>query len=69
MKTVLMIIAIVFLLMAGLATPIAIGLGIYDWAISDMEFKLALWEGFKSWVIMIALGLGVGFPCYIASQR
>jgi len=33
-----------------------------------MQFKYALWEGFKSWVIMIAAGLFVGLPCYAASK-
>ena len=63
MKTVTLILACVFLMMAVLATPIAIGLGLYDWAGNDMEFKYALWEGFKSWAIMIGLGLFVGLPC------
>ena len=68
MKVFLLIIGSMFLLMAALATPVAIGLGLYDWVANDMEFKYALWEGFKSWAIMVGLGLVVGFPCYVASK-
>ena len=68
MKTVLMIVACVFMLMATLATPIAIGLGLYDWVANDMEFKYALWEGFKSWAIMLGGGLIVGLPCYLIAK-
>lgn len=68
MKTLTMILAAVFLTMAALATPIAIGLGLYDWVGNDLPFKYALWEGFKSWAIMIGLGLFIGFPCYVASN-
>ena len=68
MKTFTLILASIFLIMAALATPIAIGLGLYDWVANDMVFKYALWEGFKSWAIMIGLGLFVGLPCYVASK-
>lgn len=68
MKTALTIIAFIFIAMAALATPLAIGLGLYDWVGNDMQFKYALWEGFKSWFIMISLGLVVGLPCYVASK-
>ena len=63
-----MALAAIFLTMAALATPIAIGLGLYDWVVTDMEFKYALWEGFKSWFIMIGLGLFVGLPCYAVAK-
>ena len=64
MKTALLILGFIFLAMAGLATPIAVGLGLYDWVGNNMEFKYALWEAFKSWAIMIGLGLFIGLPCY-----
>jgi hypothetical protein len=65
---ILLVVAIVFIGMAALATPIAIGLGLYDWVGNDMEFKYALWEGFKSWAIMFVAGLAVGMPCYVAGK-
>ena len=68
MKTLTLVLGCIFLIMAALATPIAIGLGLHDWVANDMQFKYALWEGFKSWVIMIAAGLFVGLPCYAASK-
>ena len=68
MKTLISVLACIFLAMAALATPIAIGLGLYDWVVNDMEFKYALWEGFKLWLIMIGMGLFVGAPCYVASK-
>jgi hypothetical protein len=68
MKTLTLVLACIFLVIAALATPIAIGLGLYDWVANDMEFKYALWEGFKSWAVMIGLGLCVGLPCYVVSE-
>ena len=68
MKALLMILAFLFIGMAALATPIAIGLGLYDWVGNNMEFKFALWEGFKAWAIMVVAGLVVGLPSYAAAQ-
>ena len=68
MKTLTLVLACIFLVIAALATPIAIGLGLYDWVVNDMEFKYALWEGFKSWTIIIGSGLFVGLPCYAVSE-
>ena len=69
MKTLFSIVALIFIAMAALATPVAIGFGIYDWVIVDMEFKFALWYGFKMWISMIAAGLVVGVPSYIYSNN
>ena len=68
MKLALVIVGFLFLCMAALATPIAIGLGLYDWVANDMQFKYALWEGFKSWVIILCAGLIVGVPCSLAGK-
>ena len=68
MKLLILLIGFLFLLMAALATPIAIGLGLYDWVGNDMEFKFALWEAFKSWALMIIVGLVVGLPCYVYAK-
>ena len=69
MKTLLLFVGFALLVMAALSTPVAIGLGLYDWVVNDMEFKIALWEGFKSWVLIMGVGLVGGVPCYIISQR
>lgn len=68
MKLLIQIIAVVFLLMAALATPVAIGVGLYDWVVNDVEFKIALWEGFKMWATMIVAGLLVGLPLHISAN-
>tara|TARA_R110000751_G_C13668621_1_gene469999 strand:- start:458 stop:664 length:207 start_codon:yes stop_codon:yes gene_type:complete len=68
MKTLIFFIGVLFLIMAALATPIAIGLGLYDWVGNDVEFKFALWFGFKSWILMLSLGLIVGFPCFVCGK-
>ena len=68
MKTILLFAGYALIIIAALATPIAIGLGLYERVVNDMEFKFALLEGFKLWVIMIGLGLGFGIPCCFASQ-
>ena len=66
MKTTLLVIGIIFMLMAVLATPIAIGLGLYDWVAGGLEFKYAVWEAFKSWALMLVVGMPVGYTCYFA---
>jgi hypothetical protein len=68
MKDLMFWVGILFLIMAALATPIAIGIGLYDWVGNDAEFKFALWFGFKAWISMLALGLIVGFPCFIMGK-
>lgn len=68
MKTTYLIIAAVFMALAALATPIAIGCGLYDWVANDNEFKYALWYGFKMWVGMLAVGLGIGLPFYVMGK-
>jgi len=64
MKCFIKVIGFAFLFMAGSAPVIAVGFGLYDW-VNDMEFKLAVWGAFKLWLIMLAVGLAVGFPCAI----
>ena len=68
MKTIILLIGVLFLAIAGLSTPVAIGLGLYDWVISDAEFKFALWFGFKVWIFMLASGVIVGVPCFLGGQ-
>lgn len=68
MKTLLFTVGFIFLAIAALSTPIGIGLGIYDWVANDVEFKYALWFGFKSWISMLVAGLAVGFPCFMLGK-
>jgi hypothetical protein len=65
MKAFIGILGFLFLCLAACATPVAIGLGLYDWVITDHEFKFALWYGFKAWLWMLGTGLIVGYPCFI----
>ena len=65
MKVLILIVGVVFLIVAALATPVAAGLGIYDWVIAGSEFKFALWFACKVWLAMITTGVVVGLPCYL----
>lgn len=69
MKTFLQLASFAFLGMAALATPIAIGIGIYEWAVVDALFKEALWIGFKNWIIMLVVGIGIGVPMFLYSYK
>jgi hypothetical protein len=68
MKSLLIFLGVVFLIIAAMAAPIAIGIGLYDWVGNDVEFKFALWFGFKVWVGILVVGLCVGIPCFAAGQ-
>jgi hypothetical protein len=68
-STILFIVSLICVILAALSTPIAIGTGIYKWALSDIEFKYALWEAFKMWLTMIGLGVFIGLPCYWAGNK
>jgi|1_EtaG_2_1085319.scaffolds.fasta_scaffold204671_2 hypothetical protein len=65
MKVFIGFVGVLFLCLAAIATPVAIGLGLYDWVVADHQFKLALWYGFKVWVCMVGAGLVVGYPCFV----
>lgn len=65
MKAFIGVLGFLLLVVAALATPVAIAIGLYDWVIAEQEFKFALWYGFKAWLWMIGLGLGLGYPCFI----
>jgi len=67
MKTVMYFAGILLLLCAALATPVAIGYGIYSWAIADIEFKFALWSGFKMWLLMLC-GI-IGYPIFVVANK
>lgn len=68
MRTLLVFVSVILLGMAALATPIAIGVGIYDWVFVDYEFKHALWNGFSLWAKMVVIGLIVGYPMFVVAQ-
>ena len=38
-----------------LAAPAGITYGVYQWAVADVEFKMALWMGVKTWLIGTSL--------------
>ncbi len=69
LKNIKLILATIFLIIAALATPIAIGCGLYDWVGNNVEFKHALWYGFKMWVSMLFVGLVVGYPLLISAGK
>lgn len=53
MKAIFMILGVVCFILAAAATPIGIGYGVYQWAVEDIEFKIALWAGVKTWITML----------------
>jgi len=67
MKTAMSVIGMILILIAGLATPVAVVHGVYEWVGNDVEFKFALWEGVKLWLIMLS-GLIIGYPMFLISQ-
>jgi len=54
MKMFSAILGFIFIIIAALATPVAIVYGIYLWAVADVLFKIALWGGAVVWMKMIA---------------
>lgn len=69
MRSILLTISTLLLVEAILATPIAVIMGIYDWAVLDMEFKVALWGAIKLWIGLLCVGLGVGFSMYMYAKH
>ena len=67
MKTAMSVIGIILIFIAALAAPVAVVHGVYEWVGNDIEFKYALWEGVKLWLIMLS-GLIVGYPMFLISQ-
>lgn len=68
MKTVLLIIGVIFLAIAALGIPTGIGVAIYNFAFADVGIAIALWEGFKTWAIMLGCGLVIGYPLFFIGQ-
>tara|TARA_R110000822_G_scaffold23066_4_gene71604 strand:+ start:3972 stop:4181 length:210 start_codon:yes stop_codon:yes gene_type:complete len=66
MKTVFYITGIILILCAALATPAGIVHGVYEWVGNDLEFKYALWEGVKLWLIMLSAAI-VAYPLFVIS--
>lgn len=54
-KGLFLIVSIVCFFVAAMATPGAIGYAVYEWAIADIELKLALWEGVKYWIMAFSM--------------
>jgi len=64
MKLLCLVIRAIGCIVAVLATPIAIGFGLYEWVGNDVEFKFALWYGFKIWLTLLIGGAVAGFIFY-----
>ena len=67
MKTTIYIIGMILILCGALATPVGIVHGVYEWVANDLEFKYALWEGVKLWLIMLS-ALIIGYPMFLLSS-
>jgi hypothetical protein len=67
MKKIFYIASMILILCGVLATPAGIVHGIYEWVGNDMEFKFALWEGVKLWLIMLS-ALVIGYPLFLISS-
>ncbi len=68
MRLSFLIISSTCFVLVALATPLAIGLGLYDWVVNDNEFKFALWGGFKAWVTLLLLSIP-GFIFYLLGKE
>ena len=55
----LVVLAVIGLIIAGLANVIGVGYGLYLWASVGMLFKTALWKAFVVWMYMIFGGIGL----------
>ena len=64
MKNVSLLLSFIFIFIAGISTPFSVGLGLYEWAVNDVELKIAAWNGFKCWASMLSGGLIFGLPLY-----
>ena len=53
MKAILLGLGMILVIIAALALPFATVVGIYEWAVVDVEFKLALWKAVKVWATMM----------------
>ena len=67
MKTIFQIIAIILIFCGALSVPVGFIYGVYEWVGNDLEFKYALWEGVKLWLIMLS-ALIVGYPLFLISS-
>jgi len=56
----------IFIVLGGLSSPAAIAYGAYEWASVGLEFKVALWEGLKLWVMGLLFFPLAGICCSIA---
>ena len=68
MKELLFWVSIILVLGAILSIPAGIIECVYTWSVMDFEFADALWEGVKTWLIMLLSGLFVGFPMYMMTK-
>lgn len=65
MKLISLIIGVILIVIATLATPCAIIYGIYQWGALDMPIQHAAWEAAKYWIISVIMYFpGVVFLAY-----
>lgn len=65
----LIVITIIGIVFAILATPIAGIYLSYNWAMNDITFKIALWESVKIWLSLFIIGVLIAFPAWVVLER
>lgn len=62
-------IIIIFLLisLAALAIPAAIGYGIHNWVVVDIELKHAQWSGVNVWLFILCSL--ITYPVFLTSKQ
>lgn len=59
-KNFMFFIGLALLFIAGLAIPLSVVYGLYQWSVEDLEFKIALWSAAKVWCLaMIGIVPGI----------
>ena len=57
MKLILSFVGLACAVIAALSIPLAICFGVYEWAVIDVEFKVALWGTVKAWLSALAFAV------------
>ena len=66
MKLILFVISVVCIFVMATSVPVSVGFGLYDWAVVDVQFKVAAWDAFKLWLKMMCVGL-IGITAHFLS--
>lgn len=67
-KFILVCVGLVLIVVAGLATPIAAVYGLHEWAVVDVQLKVALWEAAKVWISMLCCAIPGGVLIFIGAD-